>query len=88
MSSAKKNIHSRLFISQVILFSLLISKSYCETISNELAVSLIKSEAKAYKTKKTNRAKIHKQSKDTQIYPQNYWDPPGRYDGGSEPDPI
>ena len=88
MSSAKKNTLSKLFISHIILFSLLTSKSYCETVSNELAISLIKSEAKAHKSKKTNRAKIHNQSKDTEINPKNYWDPPGRYEGGSEPDPI
>ena len=88
MKSANTNKLSMLFISQIILLAFLTSKSYCETISNEFALELIKTDSRANKIKRSNHSKIHTQNKNPQIYPKDYWNPPGRYDGGSEPDPI
>ena len=88
MKSAHTNKFPLLFISQIILLAFLTSTSYCETISNEFALELVKAETKANKIKRNNHSKMHTQNKNTQPYPKDYWNPPGRYDGGSEPDPI
>ena len=88
MISANTNKLSMLFISQIILLAFLTSKSYCETISNEFVLELVKAESKENKIKRNNHSKIHTQNKNTQPYSKDYWNPPGRYDGGSEPDPI
>ena len=77
-----------LSLTQMIWISCSEADPYSNQNIMEANIHAAKHEFKDHKLSKIkNQKKENKKKSINQPIP-NYWDPPGRYDGGSEPDPI
>jgi hypothetical protein len=62
--------------------------SHSDNTIMALKIHSVKREPRLHNSNKFKHKKNETKNQNSAQPIPNYWDPPGRYDGGSEPDPI